>query len=198
MKNLRPYFLPLGLALLMTALALASSQLTPLLRFDRAALQAGEFWRLLTGHLVHLGWSHLTLNLAGLALAWGLVGTSLTIPAWLMVLVGSALGISLGLLVFNPELMWYVGLSGVLHTLLVAGALARLRGNGRAGRREGSVLLTLIWLKVGWEQLAGPLPGSEAGAGGTVIVDAHFYGALLGLLFGVLLSPRQTGHRQLI
>lgn len=191
MKTLRLYFLPLGLTLGMTALALASSATTPLLRFDRDALQAGEYWRLLTGHLVHLGGSHLTLNLAGLALIWGLIGAYLSTSAWLVTMTGSALGISLGLLLFDPELRWYVGLSGVLHTMLVSGALVMLRSSRHAGRREGYALLALVWLKVIWEQLAGPLPGSEAGAGGTVIVNAHFYGALLGLPFGILLRPRQ-------
>ena len=38
------------------------------LAYTREGVAAGELWRLLTGHLVHLGWTHMWLNLAGIAL----------------------------------------------------------------------------------------------------------------------------------
>ena len=82
---------------------------------------------------------------------------------------------------FNPELEWYVGLSGVLHGLLVAGIMANLA----VGHRLEIVLLLAVCGKIAWEQLYGPLPGSTEFAGGAVVVDAHFYG-LLGGLVGVL------------
>jgi rhomboid family GlyGly-CTERM serine protease len=186
--SLRPYLLPLALALCVTLVALGGSVASDLLRYDRAALMQGQWWRLLSGHLVHLGWSHLALNLAGLALVWALVGDRLSTLRWLVVITASALGISVGLLAFHPELAWYVGLSGILHALLVAGSLAALRsGDGRA-----ALLLILVWAKLIWEQLAGPLPGSVASAGGAVIVDAHFYGGLVGTLCGGLLRPQPT------
>ena len=46
-------------------LALGGERLRMLLQYDRAALAAGEWWRLVTAHLVHLGWDHLALNVAG-------------------------------------------------------------------------------------------------------------------------------------
>lgn len=185
---LRPYLLPLALALCVTLVALGGSAANELLRYDRAALLQGQWWRLLSGHLAHLGWSHLALNLAGLTLVWALVGERLSTLRWLVVIIAAALGISVGLLAFHPELAWYVGLSGILHALLVAGSLAALRsGDGRA-----ALLLALVWAKLVWEQLAGPLPGSVASSGGAVIVDAHFYGGLIGTLCGGLLRPQQT------
>ena len=191
---LRPHFLPLALALTMTLVTLGGSDLSLLWRFEREPLLAGEFWRLITGHLVHLGWSHTGLNIAGLALVWLLVGASLNVKNWLITITGSALGISAGLLVFNPELSWYVGLSGVLHGMLITGCVVEirhtgLRNNEGLGNKAVLVLLILVWAKLIWEQLAGPLPGSEASAGGTVIVDAHFYGGLCGIVFGSLLKP---------
>ena len=56
------------------------------LRFDRGGIAAGEVWRLLTGHLVHLGASHTYLNIAGLALVWFLVGRAYTLKQWLSVM----------------------------------------------------------------------------------------------------------------
>lgn len=166
-----------GLAALAVALATGGEETTLLLRFERSAIGAGEWWRLLTGHLLHLGWSHLVLNLAGLALVWLLVAPALRPMEWLALLGLSALGTSAGLLWFLPSLQWYVGLSGLLHAILTGGALAK----ARAGDREGWVLLAMVALKLLWEQAAGPLPGTERAAGGAVIVDAHLFGALSGL-----------------
>lgn len=156
----------------------AGEETIRLLRYDRAAVLSGELWRLLTGHLVHLGWSHLWLNLAGLVLVWLLCAEALSLRMWWLLLALCATGCSLGLLLWNPELQWYVGLSGVLHGLLVAGALAGLF----KGRADNWLLLAGVTLKLIWEQWQGPLPGSEAGAGGHVVVDAHLYGAATGLL----------------
>src|SRR3569623_2737413 len=64
--------LPLLLALSSLLIALAGPDASVALRYERAAILDGEMWRLVSGHLVHLGWSRLVLNLAGLALIWGL------------------------------------------------------------------------------------------------------------------------------
>lgn len=154
------------------------------LRYQRASILEGEVWRMLSGHLVHLGWHHLVLNLAGLLLIWALTGDTFADPAWWLLIVLCALSVALGLLMFNPELHWYVGLSGILHGLLLAGLVARLQTEG------GSyvlLLLVVLALKLTWEQLFGAMPGSESGLGGKVVVDAHLYGALGGAVGAVLL-----------
>ena len=83
-----------------------------------------------------------------------------------------------------PSLDWYVGLSGVLHGLLVAGLI----GSIRQRRAESLVLGAVIAAKLGWEMLVGPMPGSAEAAGGAVIVEAHLYGAAGGLIGGALLA----------
>jgi rhomboid family GlyGly-CTERM serine protease len=153
------------------------------LRYERAAVLDGEVWRLLTGHLVHLGWAHLAMNLAGLGLIWLLFGRVYSALQWTVLFVACALGISLGFMLFRPELVWYVGLSGVLHGLFVAGAVAGIF----AGYRAEWLLLGLLVLKLFWEQYFGPLASTEQMIGGLVIVDAHLYGALIGLGGGLAL-----------
>ncbi len=182
---LHKFRLPLILSAIILILALSGESVQMALRYDRTAILNGEWWRLLTAHLLHLGWSHLLMNLAGLGLVWALVGDSLSNRNWLIILLADALITGLALLIFNPQLGWYVGLSGVLHGLLVAGIIADVR----CGHHAMLLLLAALVFKLGWEQLAGPLPGSESTAGGTVIVDAHLYGALGGLLLGFLLPP---------
>lgn len=156
------------------------------LRYDRVWIIQGEVWRLVTGHLTHLGWSHLILNSAGFLLVWFLVGGAQSIRAWLLIIAVSMASIDLGFWLLNPELHWYVGMSGFLHGVLAAGIVPRLRYL----QGETVVLLILLIAKIAWEQLGGPLPGSEATSGGPVVVDAHLYGALGGVLGAVLARIR--------
>ena len=125
------------------------------------------------------------LECSGRSLFWALVGAAVTNRQWMSFICGSVLVICLGLLIFNPDRCLNVGFSGVFHVMLMAGAISEIR----SGRRSSYILLILVVAKLGWEHIAGPLPGSEATAGGMVIVDAHFYGGLCGVLLGGLLKP---------
>ena len=171
---------PITITLIVTLIALIGSDANNWLRFDREALLNGEIWRLISGHFAHLGWSHLIMNVFGLILIWVLFKNTASDARWIMVLLFSALGTSLLLLWLNPVLQWYVGLSGVLHAFFVFGCLNEIH----AGRKSSWILLAVVVAKLIWEQIAGPLPGPEQSAGGNVIVDAHLYGAIFGLLTG--------------
>ncbi|KAB7624029.1 rhombosortase [Alkalilimnicola sp. S0819] len=169
------------LGALALVVALAGNAATGLLRYEREQVLAGEWWRLLSGQLVHLGPVHLLLNLAGLGLLAWLFAPALRAAQWWGLLAGSWLGIALGFVLLEPQLAWYVGLSGVLHGLLAGGALM---GSGLpTGLRP--VLLLGILLKLGWEQWAGGAPATAGLVGGPIIVNAHLYGACGGLLAGV-------------
>jgi rhomboid family GlyGly-CTERM serine protease len=172
------YLTPAVLAVVTIVVGLAGQEASTWLRYDRQAILAGQIWRLFTGHLVHLGWPHLLVNLAGLAVVWALVGSALSNSRWVATSLACALAVSLGLLVFSPTVARYVGLSGVLHGLMAAGAVVQCR----AGMQKAWWVLGVLAVKLAWEQLAGPLPGSASAAGGRIIVDAHLYGALAGLL----------------
>ena len=153
------------------------------LAYDRDALEAGEFWRLLTGHFVHLSLTHALLNLAGLALVVWIVGHAFSWSHWLFVMFVSIVIIDAGFWFLSPELAWYVGISGLLNGILAAGLVI-----GIAGREPGSIVLAVVVLaKLTWEQTVGPLPGSESTSGGDVVVIAHIYGAAGGLLSAALL-----------
>ena len=182
-NRLQFFLLPIGLAMLSTGCTFGGFTLVRLLRYDRDAILAGQLWRVLTGHLVHLGGSHLAMNLVGLALIWMLFGRLMSTSAWLATLLSSALTVSLGLLVFNPGLTWYVGLSGVLHGMFLAGAILSIV----SGYRAEILLLGFIIAKLAWEQWVGPLPGSAEVAGGDVVVDAHLYGAIAGVIAALVI-----------
>jgi rhomboid family GlyGly-CTERM serine protease len=183
--NQRQAWLAAGLVALASALLQIVGGRSAL-AWDRDALANGELWRFVSGHLVHLSWTHLLLNLAGLALIAWIVGRAWDWRGWLVVCGTSIVVIGAGFWFFNPSLEWYVGLSGLLHGLLAAGLVAGIRGR----EAESVVLAILVAGKLVWEQLAGPLPGSESASGGAVIVDAHLYGAMGGVLATLLMWRR--------
>ena len=99
-----------------------------------------------------------------------------------------ALGVSLdsnrcGISFLSPQVDWYVGLSGVLHGRHGSGAL-RAGRDERAGRLPFGVAVVA---KVVWEQLSGPSAFSLAASGGPVVVDAHLYGLLGGVMAAAVL-----------
>lgn len=177
---------------LLGVLALAASLggMNGLLRYERAAVLAGEWWRLASGQLVHLGLAHLAMNLAGLALIGWVFAPGLDARQWLWVLAGSWLAIVAGFLVLEPQLAWYVGLSGLLHGLLLGAAL--LDRGYPVAIRIGVIGVTLA--KLAWEQWAGALPFTAEAAGGPVVVDAHLYGGLGGLLAAAIAWLRRKPH----
>lgn len=152
-------------------------------KYQREDIILGQWWRLVSGHFVHLNWMHLILNIAGLIVIWMLYRRILSQRAWWLLTIGSISVIDLGLLVIHPDIKWYVGLSGTLHGLFAGGAIMNIYLYGK----KASLLLVLLIIKLVWEQLSGPLPGSAEISGGRVITEAHLYGAIGGSLIMLLL-----------
>jgi rhomboid family GlyGly-CTERM serine protease len=167
------------ICLLLAGVLGLGDSISALLRYDRSAIAAGGWWRLLTAHLVHLDAHHLILNELGLVLMWSLFAADYAAEEWCAIALSGALAISCGLWWLSPHVAWYVGASGVLHTVMAAGTAKHL------ARREWDRWLLLVGLcvKLAWEQRAGhAAPG--------VVVDAHLYGAACGFAVGAALSWR--------
>lgn len=181
--------LALGIAIL--CIVLQGAGLDTVLRFDRDRINTGQWWLLLSGNFVHLGLSHLVMNLLGLALVVALVWQHYTSMQWALVTLFSSVTVGVGLFLFDPQVGWYVGFSGTLHGLIIAGVLADLR----LYPRSAGLLLALVVGKLVWEQVGGALPGSESVAGGAVVVNSHLYGAIGGAVMGALLMLWQWRSR---
>jgi rhomboid family GlyGly-CTERM serine protease len=158
------------------------------LRFDRAGLAAGEWWRLATGHLVHLGWRHALLDLAAAGLLAALFGRLFTPGRWAWIAVAGGIAVDAGLWWLTPQIDWYVGLSGVLHGVAAAVGI----GLVRARARGGWVLVAGLVIKLLAEQWLGPLWLTATAAGGPVVVDAHLYGAIGGAIGALIPRPRPS------
>jgi rhomboid family GlyGly-CTERM serine protease len=152
-------------------LAFGGDEMRRLGRYDRVSLQDGEYWRLISGHLVHLSWAHLWPNLAALAVIGALFEDTFRAREW--VLVGFVSGCDrCRPLCARSRVQWYVGLSGVLHGFVAAGAVEWIL------RRQtiGWVLAIGLVGKLVYEQTIGAMPFSTD-LGGDVIVAAHLYRA---------------------
>ncbi|HEX6396979.1 MAG TPA: rhombosortase [Steroidobacteraceae bacterium] len=173
----------LGVCALLGLIELGGEPLRAAWSYQRTAIAAGEWWRVITAHFVHLDANHALLNTLGLVLMWALFARDYSPLRWLAIYLFSSLAISFGLYVFDPEVHWYVGASGALHGVMTAGTLAHLR------RRDldGWILAAFILAKLSYEQLAGSMPFA---GGANTLVDAHLYGAIGGLLLALFLRSR--------
>lgn len=174
----------LGVCLLLLLPELGGDGARAALRYDRTALAAGQWWRLLSAHIVHLSLGHALINALGLVLMWALFARDYGVRQWLAIVFASILAIDAGLWFGDSTVDWYVGSSGALHGVMAAGTVAHLR----RGDFDGWILALFLAVKLGYEQWAGALP--IVGPGAPVVVDSHAFGAFGGALAAVLLRPR--------
>lgn len=172
------------LAATLVLLWFAGESWRQLLRYERGGVLSGQYWRLITGHLVHGSVQHLLLNAVGLGLVASLFPREFSLGGWLVILLSSAAVIDIGFVFWEPQLQWYVGLSGILHGALAAGAIGWWRHESRA---LALALTAILTGKLAWEQWHGALPFS---GDMPVVVDAHLYGALGGVIGGGFLWLR--------
>jgi len=176
----------LWLGLVLLSLSGDSGRL--LLRYERELVLQGEYWRLVTAHLVHLNTWHMMLNVGGFALITLLFKSDYSWRGWLLIALFSVIAIDVAFVCWEPQILWYVGLSGVLHGALAAGAVSWWQYQ----QRWLSLGLTLILAgKLAWEYRHG---ATLAMGDLPVVVEAHRYGALGGLVAGLILWLQ--AHRQ--
>jgi rhomboid family GlyGly-CTERM serine protease len=181
----RPGLALLAACALLLLPTLAGEAGRELLRYDREALAAGEWWRLLTAHVVHLDTRHALLNCLGLALMWALFARDYSPRQWVPIVLGAMAAIDAGLWLCDSTLLWYVGSSGALHGVMAAGALAHIR----RGERDRWVLAGLLAVKLAYEHWLGALPFSGSDV---VVVSAHLYGVIGGAAVAAFLKPHRA------
>lgn len=184
--------LALGIVVICLGLQAGGDSAREILEFQREGLAQGEFWRVFSGHFIHLGWSHALMNLAALGLLAFLLGEGLGVGSVLTLLLASLLAVDAGLWFLQPELQWYVGLSGVLHGLFAGLLLIQWVCRGE----RYLWLIFLLSVKLAWEGTSGSLPLTADLAGGPVVIVAHLYGTaggVLGAIMVILVSKLPRG-----
>ncbi len=147
---------------------------------DRGLVLDGQLWRLLTCHLYHINSTHLIYNLLGLALV-----LSINCRLWQSaqgagIVLALSLWVSVALLFNNPEILYYGGLSGILHGMFVIAVVTQ-----HELPRLWRILLSVgVIAKVAMEQSGISGLSSLNDDSVRVAIDAHLYG-LVGALVGL-------------
>ncbi|GAO01555.1 rhombosortase [Anaeromyxobacter sp. PSR-1] len=147
-----------------------------LLILDRARVASGEWWRVLTGSVVHFSASHLAAD----ALAFGIAGAMLERrgrTSFATLALASALAVGLAVLWLQPSLERYAGLSGMAYAAIVALALAGLREPGTMATLSGIALVACV-AKLAWELSTGRMLLVGAPPGVVTVPLAHVAGAI--------------------
>lgn len=173
----------------MAAAAIASPLVAEGWELNRAAILNGEWSRILTGHLTHWNldhflWDAVVLLGLGVACIWRSVGRTVA------TLLAAAIAISGAILLFQPEVVSYRGLSGLdsaLFMLLAATLWRESRANGRRGLGGIALVAALAFLaKAGYEAATGAtLFVDSANAEFIPLASAHLVGGAVGWLIGV-------------
>lgn len=181
------HFAPLLLAALLVAIYSLGEGVASWLHYDRAQILSGQLWRAISCHFVHANLVHLCLNITGIIMTWFLWHAWFSPRYFVYGILFCAAGTGAGLLLFNPELDYYHGFSGVLHGLFAIGALAAARDRDWLGYLFGFLLV----IKLLTEYLSGTAIIGTEFLRGPVITDAHLWGALTGLVVGSFMSFRR-------
>ena len=180
MQNYRAWSVWISVGLISAIVFVAGESATEFLRFDRIAIEAGEWWRLLSAHFVHLSSGHLLLNLAALALAAYVASPSSSLRLQLLAWGWLCLVTGVGLFIFADDLYYYVGLSGALHGAM----LVAIAPSPYYSVKVRLIVVLVIVVKVIWEQTGfyDDMANSEM-VGGRTEARSHMFGAIAGLIW---------------
>ncbi|WP_298982637.1 rhombosortase [uncultured Roseibium sp.] len=149
--------------------------------YDRELIENGEFWRLATGHFVHLDQQHLLMNVGALVALGFLYETSPHGGARRLILgcfVLSGTLISSVLFLGDLKTQFYCGLSAILNSLYVVTMSAMWR---ETRSRIWLIGFGLLFAKSGYEALFGSVLSSS------LEWPPHIGAHLTGILSGTLL-----------
>lgn len=170
-------------AWLATALAAAAATSAPdRWALDIARTRQGEWWRLVSGHLVHLNWQHYWYDLLALGLVLILcrrLGSG--IGTIVLTALCSATAVSVKLLIAHPVDV-YGGLSGITAGLLCFAAIRLIAHDARV---TGIALLAAMLFKIGLERLG------IAASGVAPVWQAHCAGAAVGAMVSIFSLKRR-------
>ncbi|HHC74469.1 MAG TPA: rhombosortase [Thiothrix sp.] len=181
-----------SLALMLLLLLLQTVQ--PELLFQRERIDAGEWWRIWTGSLVHTNYVHYALNMLGLLLLLLLFQALISIRVAFFGLFVLITGVGLGLYFFSPDLMWYAGLSSALYGGYV---IASVYAIAQRDYSLGIPVLLVIMGKFFWNELnPDSLDDSLTLIGAIIAQDAHRYGIITAIVYLLIHAVwRMIQHR---
>jgi len=182
-----PLLLFIIIAIISTLLWLLGDSTLEILKYHRDAIVEGEYWRILTGHLVHSNGWHLLLNLASIIMIGLLFSQHLSKVIWIVVFVLSGLIISGCYYWIAPEFSYYVGLSAILYAVIIVGALLDIKEQPLIA----IVVLLVVTARVIFQQFSDTIDPLAALIEDRVAIESHLFGICSGYGLGLILLLRQ-------
>jgi rhomboid family GlyGly-CTERM serine protease len=176
---------------------------TQLLQYDRVAIAGGQWWRVLTCHLVHWSADHLLWDAFAAAILLAICLRH-DVRRTLATIALSALTIPLAIMIFLPQMQTYRGLSGIdsaLFGLASAMLLQQLPRSSRVARAGVWMIGVGFAVKLLIETFTGSTVFVDSVAAQFVPVPlAHLVGFAIGLFcsiagVGRFRMPRYDGRR---
>ncbi len=154
------------------------------MQFDRAAIRGGQWYRLLTGNLVHYDWVHLAANLGAFAFLGWMALRRARGALWVVPISAAAVGASL--FAWADGVATYRGISGIACALL-AWMLVVMALEDRRWQAIGWLgMLLLITAKSVYETATGlVLLPTSAPEGVDVVGITHVVGLATGAVMGM-------------
>jgi len=180
---MRSLIIETSLIILLTlVIYLFEPEASELLAYYHNGISEGEIWRLISATFCHTNFNHLLMNIVGLIITLGLFIELFKTIKILPIVFFCSFFIGFCLFFLEKEVIWYVGLSGVLHGLFsygVAGDLARKDP-------WGYLLGAGFAIKIVYEQVFGAAQSTVDLIAADVLVNAHLYGAIAGFIFYII------------
>lgn len=167
-------------------MAIAAQALQPGFALQGLDLIGSFFIYALLSQFVHLSWTHLLLNLTGLAMVcWGF-NLHRTAGELLWIQASSLIWVAFYLAAIEP-LDWYCGLSGALHFQFASCLLLSFYRSPRTFSRNWPlwVMAAGLLIKLALEWNSGH--NTDILVGGPIAYEAHRGGAIGGALMGLLM-----------
>jgi len=161
--------------------ALSTENITAL-DYNRELIIDGEFWRLITGNFNHTNIYHVLLNVSALTVISGLHYRYYSPAAYFSLIFILSVGVGAGIFWLSPSTNLYVGLSGILHGIIIVGAIIDVTKR----YYSGYVLIAGTVIKIINEQFFNsPIEMSQL-IEAKVLTEAHLYGLITGLIVAPL------------
>lgn len=151
----------------------------PQFLYVREAVTQGEWWRILTGQLVHTNWPHFALNVSSLALFALLFYNTACVRTFTINLFLLVCGVGVCIHLLEPEILWYAGLSGAIYGLYITGAYHAYVANDRF---TAIAVVILVLAKVFSDHWFGPLQDNSELIEARVVTESHLYGVISAVL----------------
>lgn len=169
------------------------------LQYDRAAIAAGQVWRLITCHWMHWSFEHF-LWCAVVFIATGSICETLCPKGFRLTVLLAAAVIPLVLFCDAPDMRFYRGLSGICTALFCFAAiwLLRLHNDGwnRTMALVASVGLLLFFGKILFEYLCGRTLFVDGGNLFVPVPEVHLAGGIIGILMAFRFRKKERSSEQ--